>query len=114
MGSPVSGRGCVLPQSAIVTKTIYLTGGIGSGPSRWGPPSQVRAVFLQPAIVTKAIPPSGGIGSGPSRWGHPSQGQMCVGGFPHLIGNEGLSYASPVYSFGMRSPFGSSVSFRHS
>ena len=51
MGSPISGRGCV----------------------------------LQPAIVTKAIPP-GGVGSGPSRWGQPSQGQLCMGGFPHLIG----------------------------
>ena len=78
MGSPVSGRGCV----------------------------------LQPAIVTKAIP-HGGIGSGPSRWGYPSQGQVCVG-FPTFDRNEGLAYASPVYSFGMRSPFGSSVFFRHS
>ena len=46
MGSPVSGRGCVLPQTAIVTKTIPPTGGIGSGPSRWGPLSQVGDVFI--------------------------------------------------------------------
>ena len=38
MGSPVSGRGCVL-QPAIVTKAISPSGGIGSGSSRWGLPS---------------------------------------------------------------------------
>ena len=78
MEPPVSGRGCVLPQSAIVTKTI---------------------------------PPSGGIGSRPSRWCHPSLGQW---GLPTFAWHVGLAYASPVHSFGMRSPFGSRVSFRHS
>ena len=39
MGSPVSGWGCVL-QPAIVTKAIPPSGGIGSGPSRWGHLSQ--------------------------------------------------------------------------
>ena len=39
MGSPVSGRGCVL-QPAIVTKAIPPSGGIGSWPSRWGHPSE--------------------------------------------------------------------------
>ena len=34
-------------------------------------------------------------------------------GLPTFDRNKGLAYASPVYSFGMRSPFGSSVSFRH-
>ena len=35
-------------------------------------------------------------------------------GLPTFDRNEGLAFASPVYTFGMRSPFGSSVSFRHS
>ena len=30
MGSPVSGRACGLPQSAIVTKTFPPSGGFGS------------------------------------------------------------------------------------
>ena len=46
MEPPVSGQGCVLPQSAVVTKTIPPYGGIGSGPSRWGSLSQVKAVFF--------------------------------------------------------------------
>ena len=32
MGSPVSGRDCVLPQSSIVTKTFPPSGGFGSRP----------------------------------------------------------------------------------
>ena len=80
MGPPVSGRGCVL---------------------------------LQPAIVPKAIPPSGGIGSGPSH-GVTLLWDKCAWGLPTFARNVGLAYASPVYSFGMRSPFGSCVSFRHS
>ena len=39
MGSPVSGRGCVL-QLPIVKKAVPPSGEIGSGPSRWGHPSQ--------------------------------------------------------------------------
>ena len=80
MGYPVSGRGCVLPQSAIVTETIPPSGGFGSVPLR-------GVTFL---------------------W------DMCVWGLPRFARNVGIAYASPGYSFGMRSPFGSRVSFRHS
>ena len=56
MGSPVSGRDCVLPQFAIVKKTFPHSGGFGSWPSCWGSLSQVGSV-LRPAIVPETILP---------------------------------------------------------
>ena len=38
----------------------------------------------------------------------------CVWELPTFARNEGLAYASPVSSFGLRSLFGSGVSSRHS
>ena len=38
----------------------------------------------------------------------------CAWELPTFARNEGLAYTSPVSSFGLRSPFGSGVSFRHS
>ena len=57
MGSPISGRGCVL-QPAIVTKAIPPPGGIGSGPSLWGHPSQGQMCVggIPHLIGTKALP----------------------------------------------------------
>ena len=78
-----------------------------------GSPVSGQGCVLQPAIVPKAIPPSGGIGSGPSR-GVTLLWDKCAWGLPTFARNVGLAYASPVYSFRMRSPFGSRVSFRHS
>ena len=46
MGSPVSGRDCVLPQSAIVMKTFPPSGGFGSWPSCGVPLPQAGAVFF--------------------------------------------------------------------
>ena len=78
-----------------------------------GSPVSGQGCVLQPAIVPKAIPPSGGIGSGPSR-GVTLHWDKREWGLPTFARNVGLAYASPVYSFGMRSPFGSRVSFHHS
>ena len=46
MGSPVSGRDCVLPHSSIVTKTFPPSGGFGSWPYCGVPQPQAGAVFL--------------------------------------------------------------------
>ena len=46
IGTPVSGRDCILPQSFIVSKTFPPSGGSGSWPSCWGPLPQVGAVFF--------------------------------------------------------------------
>ena len=45
MGSPVSGRDCVLPQSSIVPKTFPPSGGFGSWPWAGSPASGWRCVF---------------------------------------------------------------------
>ena len=78
-----------------------------------GSPISGRSCVLWPAVVPEAIPPSGGIGPAPSRW-VPLLGAKCVWGLPPFARNGGVASASPVYSFGMWSPFGSSVSFIHS
>ena len=74
---------------------------------------RLELCLLQPAIVPVAIPPSSRIGPTPSRW-VPLLGARCVWGLQPFARNGGVASASPVYSFGMWSPFGSSVSFRHS
>ena len=73
-----------------------------------GSPSSGWSCALWPAIVPVAIPHSSRIGPAPSRWA-PLLGARCVWGLQPFARNEGV-----VYSFGMWSPFGSSVSFRHS
>ena len=54
MGSPVSGRDCVLPQSSIVTKTSLLLVGLVPGLSAGSPASGWRCVFRH-ALVLVAI-----------------------------------------------------------
>ena len=67
MGSPVSGRDCVLPQSAIVTKTFPPSGGFGSWPSCGVP-------CLRLALCSTACVSPGGchsfsqVGPAPSHW----------------------------------------------
>ena len=78
-----------------------------------GSPSSSWSCVLWPAVVPVAIPPSSRIGPAPSRW-VPLLGARCVWGLQPFARNGGVASASPVYSFGMWSPFGSSVSFRHS
>ena len=75
-----------------------------------GSPSLGWSCVLRPAIVPVAIPPSR-IGPAPSRW-VPLLGAWCVWRLQSFARNGGIASASPVYSFGMWSPFGSSVSFR--
>ena len=78
MGSPVSGRDCVLPQSAIVTKTFPPSGGFGSWPSCGVP-------YLRLALCSSACDSPGGCPSFYQVWscafalGSSSQGQVCVG-----------------------------------
>ena len=78
-----------------------------------GSPSSGWSCVLRPAIVPVAIPHSSKIGPAPSRW-VPLLGARCVWGLQPFAWIGGFASASPVYSFGMWSPFGSSVSFRHS
>ena len=78
-----------------------------------GSPSSGWSNVLRPVIVPMAIPPSTWIGPAPSHW-VPLLGARCVWGLPLFARIGGVASASPVYSFGMWSPFGSSVSFRHS
>ena len=78
-----------------------------------GSPSSGWSCVLRPAIVPVAIPPSSRIGPAPLRW-VPLLGARCVRGLQPFARNGGVASAAPVYSFGMWSPFGSSVSFRHS
>ena len=98
MGTPVSGRACGLRQSTIVTKPFPPSGGFGSCPSCGVP-------YLRLALCSLAVPPShrlvlllrpGFLFSGPGLRGRRQP-------FP-----------SHMYSFGMWSPFGSTVSFCHS
>ena len=78
-----------------------------------GSPTSGRSCVLRPALVPAAIPPSCRIGPAPSCW-VPLLWARCVWGIQLFARNEGVASASPVYSFRMWSPFGSSVSFRHS
>ena len=89
MGSPVSGRGCVLPQSAIVTKTIPPTDGLVPGLRDWVP-------CLRSGLCSSACDRNKGY---PSFWwdwfwaftmGSPFSGSSVRGGFPHLIGTKAL------------------------
>ena len=99
MGSPVPGRDCVLPQSAIVTKTFPLSGGFGSWPSCRVP--CLRLVLCSSACVSPG--------------GSPSFSRLV------LLLRPGFLFSGPgwcgrlppfpsMYSFGMWSPFGSIVS----
>ena len=78
-----------------------------------GSPTSGRSCVLRPTVVPEAIPPSSRIGPAPSRW-VPLLRARCVWGLQPFARNGGIASTSPVYSFGMWSPFGSSVSFRHS
>ena len=113
MGSPVSCSGLFSPSVHDCNEDY---------PSFWwdwfrafavGSPVLGQGCVLQPASVPTAIPPPGGIGPGPSR-GVTLLWDKCTWGLPTFARNVGFPYASPVYSFGLRSPFGSRVSFRHS
>ena len=66
MGSPVSSRDCVLPQSAIVTKAFPPSGGFGSWPS-CGVPC-LRLVLCSSACVGPGGCPSSQVGPAPSHW----------------------------------------------
>ena len=72
---------------------------------RVGSPTSGWRCVLRPAIVPEAVPPSSRFGPASSRW-VPLLRARCVWGLQ--------PFASPVYSFGMWSPFGSKVSFCHS
>ena len=76
-------------------------------------PTSGWSCVLRPAIVPVAIPPSSRIGPAHSRWVL-LIGASCVWGLQPFARNGGVASASPVYSFGMWSPFGSSVFFHHS
>ena len=67
MGSPVSGRDCVLPQSAIVTKTFLLSGGFGSWPS-CGVPCLRLALCSSACVSPGGCPSSSQVGPAPSHW----------------------------------------------
>ena len=103
MGSPFSGRDCVLPQSAIVTPTFPPSGGFGSWPL-CGVPCLRLALCSSSCVGSEAVPPSTWFGPAPSRR-VPLLRARCVWGLQPL--------ASSVCSFGMWSPFGSKVSFCH-
>ena len=76
-----------------------------------GSPTSGQSCVLQPAIVPEAIPPSSRIGPALSRW-VPLLRTRCVWGLQPFARTGGVASAS-VYSFGMWSPLGSSVSFCH-
>ena len=65
MGSPVSGRDCVLPQSAIVTKTFPPSGGSGSWPS-CGVPCLRLALCSSACISPGGYPSFSQVGPAPS------------------------------------------------
>ena len=71
---------------------------------RVGSPTSGWCCVLRPTIVPEAVPSSSRFGPAPSRW-VPLLRAWCVWGLQQ--------FASPVYSFGMWSPFGSKVSFCH-
>ena len=93
VGSPVSGRDCVLPQSAIVTKTFPPPGGFGSWPSCGAPCLMLVLCSLSRRLVL--LLRSGFLFSGPGWCGR-------LQPFPSM------------YSFRMWSPYGSISSFCHS
>ena len=89
MGSPVSGWGCVLPQSAIVTELSLLLVGLVPG-LRDGVPG------LRSGLCSSACDRNEGY---PSFWwdwfwafamGSPFSGSSVRGGFPHLLGTKAL------------------------
>ena len=77
MGSPVSGRACVLPPSSIVTKTFPPFGGFGSGPSCWQSPASGQGCVLWPAMVLEALTPYSRFDPATSPW-VPLLGASCV------------------------------------
>ena len=67
MGSPVSGRDCVLPQSAIVTKTFSPSGGFGSWPS-CGVPCLRLELCSSACVRPGGCPSFSQVGPAPSHW----------------------------------------------
>ena len=67
-----------------------------------------RLFFVSFLIVTKTLLTSYLVGSGPSQWGHPFRVEFAVWAYA-LDWNEVLFLNHIMRSFGMRSPFGSSV-----
>ena len=67
MRSPISGRDCVLPQSAIVTKTFPPSGGFGSWPS-CGVPCLRLALCSLACISPGGYPSFSQVGPAPSHW----------------------------------------------
>ena len=67
MGSPVSGQDCVLPQSAIVTKTFPPSGGFGSWPS-CGVPCLRLALCSSACVSPGGYPSFSQVGHAPSHW----------------------------------------------
>ena len=78
MGSPVSGRDCVLPQSAIVMKTFPPSGGVGSWPS-CGVPYLRLALCSSACVSPGACTPFSHVWSCTFALGSSSQGLMFVG-----------------------------------
>ena len=71
---------------------------------RAGSPTSGWRCVLRPALVPEDVPPSTRFGPAPLRWVHHLRAR-CVWGLQ--------PFASPMYSFGMWSPFGSKVSFKN-
>ena len=67
MGSPVLGRDCVLPQSAIMTKTFPPSGGFGSWPS-CGVPCLRQALCSSACVSPGGCPSFSQVGHAPSHW----------------------------------------------
>ena len=67
MRSPVSDRDCVLPQSAIVTKTFPPSGGFGSWPS-YGVPCLRLALCSSACVSPGGCPSFLQVGPAPSHW----------------------------------------------
>ena len=101
MGSLVSGRDCVLPQSAIVTKAFPPSGGFNSWPSCGVPCLWLTLCF--------GMRWSGWLSLLLTGWscsfalGSSSLDLVGVGGFDR--------FPSPLYSFGMWSAFGVNCAF---
>ena len=67
MGSPVSGRDCVLPQPTIVTKTFPPSGGFGSRPL-CGFPCLRLALCSSACVSHRGNPSFSQVGPAPSHW----------------------------------------------
>ena len=96
MGSPVSGRVCVLPQFAIVTKAFPPSGGFDSWPS-CGVPCLRLALCSSACVGPGGCPSFSRVGPAPLHW------------VPFLwtwFGWEASTVFLLLYSFGMWSPFG--------